>query len=182
MQKIILIIFIQTILFVLSNCSSSWKITKEICKNSNYSFIPPQRWMVYKEGTSTLLSYHGTTIDRILITRRSITAPLPYTQLTISPGILPHELGELLFFRAVATPGVSNVILREIKTTTIDGRSGIKCRFDYQINDITYSDIVYGLIDSLFLYELRFSATKCVYFDESVINFESVVSSFRLRK
>jgi hypothetical protein len=182
MQKVIFIIILHTTLFFLSNCSSTWKITKENCKNSNYSFIPPQRWMVYKEGPSTLLSCHGTTIDRILITKRGITTPLPYTQLTISPGILPHELGELLFFRAVATPGVSNVILRKIKPTTIDGRSGIKCRFDYQINDITYTDIVYGLIDAFFLYELRFSATKTFYFDESIEEFESVVNSFRLRK
>jgi hypothetical protein len=179
MQKIILI----TISFLLvSGCASSWKMTRETCKNRYYSFTPPQKWMLFKQGSSVLLSCHGSTLDRIAITRRDIFEPLPNTLLKITPEMLPHELGEIIIARAIATPGVSNVILKELRPAVIDDMRGVKCTFDYQINDLKFTDIVYSVVDNFFRYELRFSATSRYYFVESTDAFESVVKSFRVRR
>jgi hypothetical protein len=182
MQKVILLIFGIVFLSFLSGCSSSWKITRETSKNRYYTFVPPQHWMLLKKEASTLLSCHGTTIDRILLLRRSIMEPLPNTQLQIKPEMLPHELGGLIYSRAVATPGVSNVILREIAPAIIDSKPGVRCVLDYRINEILFTDVVYGFIYEFFLYELRLSSTKRYYLDENLDHFESVVRSFRLRK
>lgn len=182
MYKIILSVISIFFLTFLSGCSSSWKITKETCKNRYYTFNPPQRWMIQKKDAVTLLSSHGTTINRILLLRRSILEPLPYTQLQIKPDMHPHELTEIIYSRAVAAPGVSNVTLREIAPALIDTRPGVKCVLDYQINEILFTDIVYGFINDFFLYELRLSCTRRHYFNESLDQFESVVRSFRLRK
>lgn len=179
MQKIILI----TITFLLvSGCASSWKMTRETSKNRYYSFTPPQKWMVFEQGSSTLLSCHGTTLDRISIIRKDIMEPFPATLLKITPEMLPHELGEVVVARAIATPGVSNIFLKEMRPAVIDGTPGVKCTFNYQINDLKFTDIVYSVIDNFYLYELRFSATSRYYYDESIDDFESVVKSFRLRR
>lgn len=157
-------------------------MTRETCKSRYYSFTPPQKWMVFKQGTSVLLSCHGTTLDRISIVRKDIIEPLPNTLLKITPGMLPHEHGEVVIARAIATPGVSNVFPVEICPATVDAISGVKCSFNYQINDLKFTDIVYSFIDGLYLYELRFSATSRYYYDESIDAFDSVVKSFRIKR
>ncbi len=176
----ITITLITIVLF--SGCASSWKITRETSKNRYYSFTPPHKWMVLKQGSSILLSCHGTTLDRISIIRKEIIESFPNTLLKITPGMLPHEHGEVVIARAIATPGVSNVFPDEIRPATVDGISGVKCIFNYQINDLKFTDIVYSFVDGFYLYELRFSATSRYYYDESADAFESVVKSFRLRR
>ncbi len=182
MFKIILSVISVFFFSCLSGCSSSWKITKETCRNRYYTFNAPQRWMVQKKDAATLLSSYGTTINRILLVRRSILEPQPNTLLHIDPDMHPHELAEILYSRAVATPGVSNVTLKEAAPALIDTRSGVKCVLDYQINEILFTDVVYGFIDDYFIYEIRLSCNRRHYFDESLEHFESVVHSFRLRK
>ncbi|HEX2958309.1 MAG TPA: hypothetical protein VHO70_15855 [Chitinispirillaceae bacterium] len=182
MQKIIHLIIVVVFFPLISGCSSSWKVTRETCKNRYYSFTPPPKWMLFKQGLSVLLSCHGTTLERISITRRDIITPLPNTLLKVTPEMLPHELGEVIVSRAMATPGVSNVVLRELCPAVVDGVPGVKCTFDYQINDLKFTDIVYSIVDILYLFEIRFSATRRYYYDESIDAFESIVKSFRLRR
>jgi hypothetical protein len=182
MQKIILLTVTTIIFFLVSGCASTWKVTRETSKNRYYSFTSPTKWMVLKQGPSTLLSCHGTTLDRISIIRKEIIGPFPNTLLKITPGMLPHEHAEVVVARAIATPGVSNVFLNEARPAVVGGISGVRCAFNYQINDLKFTDIVYSFIDGPYLYELRFSATSRYYYDESVDAFESVVKSFRLRR
>jgi hypothetical protein len=172
-----------TITFLLvSGCASSWKITRETSKSRYFSFTPPPKWMQFNQGSSVLLSCHGTTLDRISIIRRDITEPFPNTLLQVSPGMLPHELGEVIVARAIATPGVSNVFLQSMSPTYVDGISGVKCTFDYQINDLKFTEVVYSIIDYINIYEIRFCAAKRYYYNESLDVFESLVKSFRIQK
>jgi hypothetical protein len=138
--------------------------------------------MQFNQGSSVLLSCHGTTLDRISIIRQDIIGPFSNTLLKITPEMLPNELGEVVVARAIAAPGVSNVFLESMCPAYVDGISGVKCTFDYQINDLKFTDIVYSIIDNMYLYEIRFSATKRYYYNESVDAFESVVKSFRIQK
>jgi hypothetical protein len=96
--------------------------------------------------------------------------------------MLPNELGEVVVARAIAAPGVSNVFLESMCPAYVDGISGVKCTFDYQINDLKFTDIVYSCIDGFYLYEIRYSAASRNYYEESIDAFESVVKSFRLRR
>lgn len=182
MQKIILITITAITFLLVSGCASSWKITREISKNRYFSFTPPPKWMQFKQGSSVLLSCHGTTLDRISIIRRDINEPFPNTLLQVSPRMLPHELGEVIIARAIATPGVSNVFLESIGPAYVDGIPGVKCTFDYQINDLKFTEVVYSIIDYMYLYEIRFSAAKRYYYNESMDAFESVVKSFRIQR
>lgn len=180
MHQIILIIFIQSLIF-LTGCSSSWKITKTHEKNIHYSFETPPKWMISSKGPSTILSRHGPSLERILISKQKISEAQLNTNLRIYPEILPHELGEVLLSSIISSPGISNVVLTNMQISNIDSRNSVNITADYQVGDVTFTDFIYAFVDKQFLYQIRFIATKRHYFNESLDEFNSVVKSFKVR-
>lgn len=164
-----------------AGCASGWKITGTKFKNPHYLFTPPPNWMMIYEGTSTILSKHGPSLERILIFRNKVTDQLPFTNLQIYPEMLPHELGEVILSRIIAAPQVSNVCLLEESVSEIDSIQAVRLTIEYQIDAIGFTDLIYAFTDGLFLYELRYTAAKRHYYGESISIFETLVKSFRLR-
>ncbi len=181
MRQVKQIVFWLFLPVIFAGCASGWKITGTKFKKPHYFFTPPPNWMIMYEGTSTILSKHGPSLEKILIFRNKITDQLPFTSLQIYPEMLPHELGEVILSRIIAAPQVSNVCLMEESVTEIDSRQAVRLTIEYQINAIGFTDLIYAFIDGLFLYELRYTAAKRYYYAESINTFETLVKSFRLK-
>jgi hypothetical protein len=179
MRKVTL--FFLSVIVSFTGCSSGWKITKPQYKNRDYGIETPPNWMITREGASTILSRHGPSLDRILIFRHKINEMFLYTTLKVYSEMLPHELGEVVLSRMVANSNLSCVKLIKESLAKINGKDAVKLIIDYQVNDIAFTDIVYSFVEELFLFEIRYTAVRRHYYEESYEVFEEVVRSFRMR-
>ena len=181
MRKLIPILITPVCLSLLGGCAPTWKMTKSTLKSSGYTSIAPFEWMIVQKGAVTVLSRHGTEIERIIIIRDPIGEAFPHTTYTTRPDMLPHELGELIYLRKRAIPGVFNVVVTRQSIEEVDGNPAIRVEMNYRSKGIPSTDIVYGFLESKFFYELRYSALQTHYFHESLDEFEDVVKHFKLR-
>lgn len=175
------VLFFATVSFLLAGCTPSWKVTKPSYKNSEYTIQTPSKWMIIHQGSSTMLSRHGPFLESIRIFSHSLEDSLPHTRLKVHADMLPHEIGETLLYSMMADQQKSHVKMAAQSLEKVDGRIAVRMRIDYQVNDIPCSDLVYAFIVEPSLYQIRYSATKRHYFEESLDEFEKVVKSFRMK-
>jgi len=135
-----------------------------------------------KQGSSLLISRHGPALEHIIILQHNLNSPLPLTSLSLISDMQPHELAEMILYRMIAAPGISNIMLLEESIETVSGKISVKVVVDYSINENARRDIVYAFISNGFLYELRYSALKRYYFQDNIQAFQTVIRSFRLKE
>ncbi|NLD99149.1 MAG: hypothetical protein GX640_04690 [Fibrobacter sp.] len=183
MQQKITLLSLLGLVLLNTGCGSYWKLTEsETLRTRHYSLSAPREWMSYRQGSSILLSKHGPTLEHIIVLRHNLAAPLPLTSIALYTGMLPHELGELIVYRLIAAPGISNVILLDESVEKVDGRDAVKVTVQYTLNEATRVDVVYSFTEGTYLYELRYSAVLRHYYGEYLEVFRGVVKDFKLRK
>ena len=181
MRKLIPILTTLVCMSLFGGCAPAWKITKTTLKNSAYTSVAPFEWMIVQKGATTVISRHGTEIERIVIIRDPIGEEFPHTTYTTKADMLPHELGELIYLRKCAIPGVFDVVVTSQSIEEVDGNPAVRVEMNYRTGGIPSTDIVYGFLNSKFFYELRYSALQTHYFHESLDKFEEVVKHFKIR-
>ncbi|HLV30034.1 MAG TPA: hypothetical protein VKY57_00555 [Chitinispirillaceae bacterium] len=174
-------VFISGVFLFFAGCASNWQVTQQSHTNAKYSIQTPSQWMIIHEGTTTILSRHGPILESIRILSHSLQDTLPHTRLRVYPDMMPHEIGEALFYTMIANQQNSHVAVEEMSVQKVDGRNAVKVKINYMVNDIPCCDLVYAFIQEPYLYQLRYSATRRYYYEKGVDEFEQVVKSFRLK-
>jgi len=181
MRKISVLLLTTTVFLPFIGCTPAWVVTGKTFKTKAYHLRPPQEWMLINQGTATMISRHGPELEGISIIRYKIDEPLPATSIRNVAEMLPHEIGETILLQQQARAHVVDVALTHMSVTQVNSHEAVRVVLTYREGGQPFTDVVYGLIDGLFYYELRYSALTTHYFEKNLASFEEVVRDFVLR-
>jgi hypothetical protein len=185
MRQAVNTIFICACLWLCSGCAPSWKLAGQLerCGAGGYAVAPPQGWMIFKKGSTMLLSKHGVPLEYMYVGRMKYKEPLSNTTMSYDSSMLPHELAEVASGNLRSNPSVTRAHIVELSSRRIDDIDATRVVFTYKTqSNVTKKALVYLFLLGPWTYELSFCAAERYYFDYGAAAFDSLTSSFKLSK
>jgi hypothetical protein len=163
--------------------ADSWELAegRQHSLAGKYEVMCPAGWVMFKKGPRLVLTKHGTSIEVINIDRQSVSEPLSLTRRMLKPGMLPHQIADIIVSELSLSPGISQVALTVLAPATIDSIDGVRLEVSYtSAPAITHKAIIYAFICGEWYYEIIFSAAARCCYEPNMEIFMDVVNSFKL--
>jgi len=147
----------------------------------NYSVQLPGGWKELDFPEGTLITKDGAFSQYILVQQRPVDKPFEATSRTLTRGMAPQEVAEVLMHEMETDPGVVDFQLIQYGPVPLDGRKGFRMVFRYSTKaGIPFKTHFYGLLYGNWFYSLRYNADESKSTPEDMETFERVVESFRI--
>ncbi len=148
----------------------------------------PANWLLYDDKAAArqlVLTRHGPYMDVIRITAgQKLPVRLPYTELSINPGMQTYEVAEAVMNNLRVTPGVFDLLMEELAPAEIDGKEAFRLSLSYSLeNGIRRRCLILGTIHGggKQYTELAMYAHEDYYFDEIIDDFLEMVKKVKVR-
>lgn len=182
------------LVFMLTACvgrQAKWSAIggKELIENEPIAVEWPQGWMKFtpaeanesaqKEGLIFIATRDGVGLQAITFKRRTLDQGFIYTTKKANPGMLPHELAEIMLDDLQADPDLIDLQVVENSPSTLDGVPGYKLVVRYRTKaGLPKQTVYYGCLEKGLLYSLIYDAPQRHYYALDLPTFESVKKSF----
>jgi hypothetical protein len=149
--------------------------------SSKYSVRFPEGWMRASDQDSVLASRDGILLQHIRVRVVETGKPLGGTRKTLSRGMLPQEVAEVVRDGIASARGMQGMTLIENVPAELAGHPGFKLVLAYKDADgLKMKAVVYGALIGDSLYEVTYRAPERHYFERDLAALERVRGSLKV--
>ncbi|HWE24364.1 MAG TPA: hypothetical protein VG496_10550 [Myxococcales bacterium] len=146
-----------------------------------YAIRFPRGWLWLGDRDAVVASRDGLYLQRIDAFQQTVGRPMGGTRKTISMGMLPQEVADVVQDALVSSPEMQGVTILENAPAPLDGHPGFRLEVAYKDRDgLRMRSILCGALVGDLLYELSYTAPERHYFDRDLETFEQVRSTFKI--
>jgi hypothetical protein len=149
---------------------------------SEYSLSMPEGWVAYQDTNGVGITRDGRLLQWIYVGKNPVKEYFKDDYKKINNNILPSELADLYIAKFKKENESSGVEIISNEFSNISGKPGFKVSMKYKNEKgLSFSQAVYGVIDTGDFFQLSYSATDIMHFEKFKPDFESAVSSFKFK-
>ena len=146
-----------------------------------FSIDLPEKWMRLNTDQFLLTTRDGTLLQNIYVKRSNIEKEFKYTKKTLSKGMLPQEVADVILDDISSNKAILNLEVIENVPAVIDGHDGFKILYSFKNKDgLGSKSILYGFLLDEWCYVIRYTAASRHYHDKDKGTFTNAFSSFKL--
>jgi hypothetical protein len=144
----------------------------------NFTVKIPEQWIRLNLPDSFMCSKDGPFEQYIYIQQRHVSDPFPHAKKSLTSGMKPAELAELLIREISSDPGILDLQVIDSRTAKVNHHDGFKMLFTYKVKDgNSFKTLYYGFLLGDWYYGIRYNADVSRYSDDDVRRFEEMVKS-----
>jgi hypothetical protein len=148
----------------------------------NFVVQVPEQWIKLNVSDCSMYSKDGPFEQYIFIQQRHVSQEFPHAKKTLSPGMTPKEVSDLLLLEIASDPGVLDLRVLEKGPAKVNSYDGFKAIFTYRVKDgYSFKTMIYGFLLGEWFYGIRYNADVNKFTDEDVRTFERMVKSLVIK-
>jgi hypothetical protein len=148
----------------------------------NFVVQVPDQWKKLNVADCSMWSKEGPFEQYIFIQQRPVSKEFPHAKKTLSLGMTPKEVSDLLLLEIASDPDVLDLRVLERGPAKINGYKGFKAIFTYRVKDgYNFKTVLYGFLQGDWFYGIRYNADVKKFCDEDVRTFEKMVKTFVIK-
>lgn len=147
----------------------------------NFVVELPKGWMRLNADHDLLITRDGILLQHVLIERVLVDRPLKNTRKTLTRGMQPQALAEVILDNITSSEQMLDVRVQENRPVQVGPHRGFKLVYVHRNkNGLRFKSVQHGFIAGDLFYGIRYTAAERYYFAKDLPTFEHVVASFRL--
>jgi hypothetical protein len=147
----------------------------------NFSVELPRGWMRLNAEHDLLITRDGLLLQHVLIERVRIDRPLKNTKKTLTRGMQPQALAEVILDNITSSERMLDVRVHENRPVQIAQHRGFKLVYVHKDkNGLRFKSVQHGFIAGDIFFGIRYTAAERYYFAKDLPTFEHVLATFRL--
>jgi hypothetical protein len=148
----------------------------------NFVVQVPQQWKKLNISNCSMYSKEGPFEQYIFIQQRPVSQEFPHAKKTLSPGMSPKEVSDLLLQEIASDPSVLDLRVLEKHPAKINSYAGFKAVFTYRVKDgYNFKTMMYGFLLGDWFYGIRYNADVKKFTAEDVRTFEKIVKTLVIK-
>ena len=152
-------------------------------KRDDYTLDLPLGWVKRTaDSNDFFVTRDGPALNYIVVNRQPHDRKLPRTKRETRADMLPHEVAELAIAEWKSSEATANLQVLSNKPVMLGGKPAVRVHIRYK-NDrgLPIERVMVALVDAKGRLSIQFEAPAIVYFQRSLPDFESMLSSVRFR-
>ena len=171
--------FLWLFLLLLTACATAGQPGTGGKAAEDFAVKIPEQWTRLNVPDSFMCSKDGPFEQYIYIQQRHVSDPFPHVKRTLTPGMKPAELAEVLIREISADPAVLDLRVLETAAAKVNRHDGFKMVFTYKVKEgYSFKTLYYGFLSGNWFYGIRYNADVNRYCDEDIRAFEEMMKTF----
>ncbi len=141
----------------------------------------PEEWHRFRDSSGDIiLTKYGLALQTIRLSKTFLSDLNENATKKLVPSALPHEVGNWISERFLASTHFMNQRIEKIEVATIDKHPGYQLTLSYRSPEgLTYHVLQYGYLHKEILFRLTYEAVAREYFERDIESFQQVLASYR---
>lgn len=183
MMSAVLRNFSVALLLMLSSACAPWSAidpdSRNITVKNDYTLEAPLGWVKRNYAIyDVFLSRDGPLLNFIAIWREKHDVELKRTKRTTKPGLLPHEVAELVVAEQKAGDKNGAFTVLSNRPARLGGKPGVRVHTRWKTErGLPIERVTYALVDQKGRLALIYEAPGLVYFPKGLADFEAMVKT-----
>jgi hypothetical protein len=149
--------------------------------SANFSVELPNGWMRLNTDEALLITRDGLLLQHIIVERFQVDRPLKNTKKTVTRGMQPQALAEVMLDNVTSSERTLDVKVKENRPAQIGQYRGYKLVFTHRDpNGLQFRTVQQGFLAGDVVYGIRYTAAERYYFAKDLPTFEHAMTTFRL--
>lgn len=166
---------------MLTACAGPWQPIQGDLTTPQWSIAAPQGWMHLSMPESEMLTKNGPYLEYMLIQSRPLEKKFRFTKQVLDPGMLPHEVAQLIVDNLSSDPRFRSFQLLASEPVAAANRTGFKLTYSHLDKyGVAMKTIYYGFLLPDRFFNIRYTAAQRHYFEQGLPAFNTVFSSLQL--
>ena len=169
---------------LLGGCVSlPWQPTAGVYSSpkENFAVELPSGWMRLNAQEDVLVTRDGLLLQHVSIERAMVDKPLKNTKKTLTRGMQPQALAEVIIDNFVSSDRMLDVKVLENRPVQIAQQRGFRLVYTHRDkNGLRFKSVLHGFLAGDVFYAIRYTAAERYYFAKDLPTYEQVLASFRL--
>ena len=147
----------------------------------NFSVELPKGWMRLNTDHDLLITRDGIMLQHVFVERIRVDQPLKNTKKSLTRGMQPQALAEVLLDNITSSERMLDVKVQENRPVQIGAHRGFKLVYAYRDkNGLRFKSVQQGFLAGDVVYGIRYTAAERYYFAKDLPTYEQVAASFTL--
>ena len=147
----------------------------------NFAVELPSGWMRLNAQEDVLVTRDGLLLQHVSIERAMVDKPLKNTKKTLTRGMQPQALAEVIIDNFVSSDRMLDVKILENRPVQIAQQRGFRLVYTHRDkNGLRFKSVLHGFLAGDVFYAIRYTAAERYYFSKDLPAYEHVLASFRL--
>jgi hypothetical protein len=177
-------LFLLGIGLLLGGCVSlPWQPTAGVYSSpkENFAVELPSGWMRLNAQEDVLVTRDGLLLQHMSIERALVDKPLKNTKKTLTRGMQPQAVAEVIIDNFVSSDRMLDVKILENRPVQVAQQRGFRLVYTHRDkNGLRFKSVLHGFLVGDVFYAIRYTAAERYYFAKDLPAYEQVLASFRL--
>ena len=169
---------------LLGGCVSlPWQPTAGVYSSpkENFAVELPSGWMRLNAQEDVLVTRDGLLLQHMSIERALVDKPLKNTKKTLTRGMQPQAVAEVIIDNFVSSDRMLDVKILENRPVQVAQQRGFRLVYTHRDkNGLRFKSVLHGFLVGEVFYAIRYTAAERYYFAKDLPAYEQVLASFRL--
>jgi hypothetical protein len=169
---------------VLGGCVTlPWQPTDGIYSSpsENFSVDLPRGWMRLNAKEDLLITRDGILLQNVTVERAGVDQPLKSTKKTLTRGMQPQALAEVIVDNFMSSDSMLDVKVLENRPVQIAQYRGFKLVYTHRDkHGLRFKNVLHGFLAGDVFFAIRYTAAERYYFAKDLPTYEHVLASFKL--
>jgi len=147
----------------------------------NFAVELPSGWMRLNAEDDLLITRDGLLLQHVSVERAVVDKPLKNTKKTLTRGMQPQAVAEVIIDNFVSSDRMLDVKVLENRPVQIAQQRGFRLVYTHRDkNGLRFKSVLHGFLAGDVFYAIRYTAAERHYFVKDLPAYEQVLASFRL--
>jgi len=147
----------------------------------NFVVELPKGWMRLNSEHDLLITRDGLLLQHVLIERGRVDRPLMHTKKTLTRGMQPQAVAEIILDNITSSERTLDVKVKENRPVQVGRHRGFRLVYGHRDkNGLRFKSVLLGFLAGDDFYLLRYTAAERHYFAKDLATFEQLVTTFKL--